>query len=371
MKTIVVDECGFSGADLMNEDQPIFVVASHDFSREEAAALKQEFFKGFQGPELKHKRLGGRKSGQDMVVAFLRKLAQSPERFVLGMAHKRFCVVLKMVDLLVEVMMHADGLDLYKDGGNVAMGNLWYQLFELDRAWANQLYLTFQAFIRAPSNESFRRLDGLLARGHAVDFVEEEVEHLRIALHRVDAEYLRGLSGDYLDVAAAVAFPLMHRWKERIGPGFSVLHDESSNMTRSKWMWDILVADDAPPATVGGGGWSVTYPIGITRTEFGSSKAHVELEIADVLAGAAARWAARTSEGMVDEDPYSQELATAFFAPLMEAATKHEGPGSSPRSSVASFIWPSMDVSRRKTPAGALDAIDYTTNLLVSRRGRR
>jgi hypothetical protein len=122
-RTIFLDECGYTGEDLADLDQPVFVVGSHDLSEDEAGVLKQTYFAGVKADELKHSSLQRRAGHQAAVIEFLSHVLPT-DRARLSMAHKQYALVPKIVDLLIEPVMYRDGIDLYDRGGNEALSNV-------------------------------------------------------------------------------------------------------------------------------------------------------------------------------------------------------------------------------------------------------
>lgn len=76
MERIFVDECRFSGPNLVDPFQPVFVLASLRLQEEKAKELKAQFFGGVQADELKFTSLSRRDRGRAMVLEFLRFLDQ-------------------------------------------------------------------------------------------------------------------------------------------------------------------------------------------------------------------------------------------------------------------------------------------------------
>jgi hypothetical protein len=74
VKTYYVDETGFTGEDLLAEDQPIFVQAANDFSGDEARRLIAATFGGLGSAELKYSRLARGGRHHDRIVEFIRLL---------------------------------------------------------------------------------------------------------------------------------------------------------------------------------------------------------------------------------------------------------------------------------------------------------
>lgn len=75
MPTVFLDECGFTGEDLTNEHQPVFVLAGHDLPEEVCLELKQHHFGSVRSAELKHMSLQKRPRQREMVLALMRELA--------------------------------------------------------------------------------------------------------------------------------------------------------------------------------------------------------------------------------------------------------------------------------------------------------
>src|SRR5947209_5137779 len=92
--TIVLDECGYTGEDLTNREQPVFVIATHLLSEEQCQKMKAEFFPNFTGTELKHSRLQGKRRNEEAILALL-KVVLSPASVRLIAVHKRYAVILK------------------------------------------------------------------------------------------------------------------------------------------------------------------------------------------------------------------------------------------------------------------------------------
>jgi hypothetical protein len=69
MFTIYMDESGFTGEDLLQPEQPVFVHVATSLSDQECAALVNDHFSGVQSRELKHKNLARRQSGQARITA--------------------------------------------------------------------------------------------------------------------------------------------------------------------------------------------------------------------------------------------------------------------------------------------------------------
>ena len=106
--TLFLDESGFTGEDLFNADQPVFVLATICLPEDQCRTIKGDHFGAVRARELKHSELCKRPRSQAMVLDFLRRAVQRPEIIRFSILHKRYDLVCQMVDWLAEPPMHAD-----------------------------------------------------------------------------------------------------------------------------------------------------------------------------------------------------------------------------------------------------------------------
>src|SRR5262245_31661842 len=121
MLTFYMDESGFTGEDLLSPRQPFFAHVSTTLSDEECAEHNAKFFADTQAPELKHKILSRRSGGRRAVIEFLNSIRTRSDAFTVWVVHKEFTLLTFLVDLWVEPLWHLDGLDLYREGGALAI----------------------------------------------------------------------------------------------------------------------------------------------------------------------------------------------------------------------------------------------------------
>ena len=125
--TIVFDESGNTGGSgLLDENQPVFVLASCNFTEEEAENLLKDNVYTHQTTEAKFSNLKKNNAGQERIINFLSEIVKSPSKVKVMIYHKQFMVVTKLVDMLVEELARKDGIDLYKKDVNIAMSNIFF-----------------------------------------------------------------------------------------------------------------------------------------------------------------------------------------------------------------------------------------------------
>lgn len=125
MTSIYCDESGNSGEALTDFLQPYFVLASNDYSKAEAEELLRHVHSP-QAKEAKFINLKKSSNGIRKLAKFLADPRLNETRVLVNIYHKRFMIITKMVDLIIENLLNDIGYDLYKDGQNIAMANMLY-----------------------------------------------------------------------------------------------------------------------------------------------------------------------------------------------------------------------------------------------------
>jgi len=108
MTTIYCDEAGNTGANLLDPDQPFFVLASNDFSVDEANEMLGRVRSG-QGGEAKFTTLKRRPEGVARLIRLLADPRLNDNRVRVEVFHKRYMIVTKLVDLVAETLIHDIG----------------------------------------------------------------------------------------------------------------------------------------------------------------------------------------------------------------------------------------------------------------------
>jgi len=315
MKTIYMDESGFTGQDLTSTDQPVFVQASTDLSNEESREIYERFFSGVQAQELKHSVLSRRESGRARIVKFVQSICKdNPKRFATWFAHKEFALLSYMVDLWVENAMHEDGVDLYEDGGNLALANLSFfglRTFQSPDFLRSHL-VRFQAMMISRTPASFRAfMSAMRSDLERVDARSRDLLLFYFASGlRLGYQHLTTLPKRSIDPAMSGAVFICGNWRKRTKEPLSLVHDQSSTLIKDRAFWDIITSSAVDTLTIGMPDRALIYPLNIASTEFGDSKEHLQLQFCDLVAGAVVAYLKRYTSWQFDGD-YSNALEMA------------------------------------------------------------
>jgi len=115
-----MDESGYTGEDLMNQNQPFFTLATLRCSEQECGEYKTRFFKKVHAPELKHKNLIENRR-QKLILEFLKEISQTPELVKVHITHKRYELTSKIVQYVVKPAALKAGIDLRIKGRDFSL----------------------------------------------------------------------------------------------------------------------------------------------------------------------------------------------------------------------------------------------------------
>jgi hypothetical protein len=289
---VYVDESNSTGENLLDTSQPVFSLASISLQDDLAAALVDDVVsqlpKGYGEPKYTSLARSGR--GRAALLRCFRKLPRDRVRFYV--AHKRFMVEAKMVDLLIEPRAHKDGYNMYEDGAAVALANLMNAVGPVlgDKSAYDTMLTTFVKAVRGNSqatvDDLFTTIDNYCQTAapewrKTIDlftYMRDEAEEL------VD-DIARGYLRDELDPAIPCLAALVWDVGQNIGQ-FVLIHDTSKVV--AKHALKLLGASKLPDPTRPG---ALMSPLPAVAIEFADSKVVHQLQLADWVAGAGRQWA--------------------------------------------------------------------------------
>jgi hypothetical protein len=295
MKTPIVafDESGNTGADLLNQDQPIFTLASVCFTDHEANQLAN-ILKSPQSQEIRFQGLKRRRPRQSKIIKFLRHRLIRPEKVKVSIVHKKFMVVTKIVDLLIEPDFYRRGIDFYEKGHNIATSNMLFLVLPTmcgESAVDDWLYhfvrmIRFQTSVNV---EMFYRQSDLLINRFPEDTpipVLDIISSSRLSIDNI----LRAFNELSLDPAIPCFVQHCVEWGKELKTEFDVYHDVSKPLARDKELLKYLMARDEKEIEVGYDRRKVVYPLKANGIQFVDSKNCLQVQLADLISSVLAYW---------------------------------------------------------------------------------
>ncbi|MGY3206344.1 hypothetical protein ACVW19_006941 [Streptomyces sp. TE5632] len=309
LPVVYTDESSNSGQNLLDPHQPVFTLAGVHLSDELAASIVDEVrsqLPSTQG-EPKYGSLARSSGGRK---ALKRAFGSLPEGSVRSFfIDKRFMVVTKLVDVLVEPLADADGLDLYEDQRGLALSDLLRMAGPVlgDEAAFQQMLHAFVDWVRqrVATEDFFTAIAAYRAsipKEHA-DFAGwiELLECCRGVADATAADLAADKQRDILDPAVPALYCLCTSFGEAL-ERFRLVHDTSKVIDRNATLLRMvhLLPDLARPGYF-------NDPLPAVQIDFADSTSHPQLQIADWAAGAVRQWAAHLAVG--GGDRFSEELA--------------------------------------------------------------
>lgn len=308
MSTIFLDECGYTGQNLLDVEQPVFTLASLTLPEADCRELKDIFFGDVQSTELKYLSLSRRPKQRKMILEFIKELSGKPSLVKFSFAHKQFVLVAKMVEMLVEPACYEDGIDLYDQGANIGFANLLFYTLPVFGGgdFFNTLLKYFQDMMRFRTKESYQAFFGLIFQQEHSPDLNDLLNFFRVSHIKFGYDLLE--TKDHLDIAVSLTLSLMSLWQQDLDDDIVLIHDNSSAMARERKIWDVVVDPNLPSIEVGYDIRKTQFPIRVIKTCPEDSRSWAGLQLADILAGAFTRCARWLTEGENVDDEFGRSL---------------------------------------------------------------
>lgn len=287
MSIIYCDEAGNTGANLLDPEQPIFVLASNDFSVEEAGNLLLHVNSG-QANEPKFSTLKRTESGIARIIAFLADPRLNRHRVQIDVYHKRYMIVTKMVDLVAETIFHQRGMDLYAEGGNLVMSNLlFYQMPIFCGGERTSAFL--QAFVDL-IRQGVQKKDAYFEAGRNLASASSVKSFQSLLWYFTEPKlfdiWYQNFDKNHLDPAIPSLFHHIATWGERKVERFDVIHDHSKPILATQETFVSMMAGEGEDSTViGPDRRTILFPLRARTLSQGDSALHPQLQVADLCAG--------------------------------------------------------------------------------------
>ena len=304
MPSVFFDESGFTGVALLDRDQPSFVIASSIVTDEEAARFLRDVFPDFRGAEFKFKKLWSRPNYRQRLVRLCDAIGATPDNVFLWEVDKKFCVLTKLIDFLVEPVAHDAGYDFYKDSHANKFAN--YIHFGLTRIGSPELYAAtvngYYAFARDPSDASLELLTyRLLVMANSapkeLEFFFRTAYLGAVAFHH-HSDIVT--FGDSLEIYLTSMLSSVAHWTARVAGGVDIRYDRSKAFFGQKSIWEAITSKQVPaqlhPVA---NGPPIEFPLPVNSTKATDSKSSPAVQLCDLLAGLAAKFmnTAESGEG--------------------------------------------------------------------------
>lgn len=291
MTDIYFDESGYTGTDLSNPEQPFFVIASSTLGDADAKTLLEDSFPGYQGAEFKFTNIWRRDRHRRNLERFVSKLSEVEKSVFVWGIDKRFCLLTKMIDYVIEPLIYASGHDFY--GNGYARSYVYTVHRDIKNGAPDEVYsqtaLLWDRFARSPSEktaqelQNFTRLQAETLNGPVRSFFKFLSDCLDSFVRK--RAYEENFS-DTNEIQLTSMLSSVIYWRQNTNDDFNIFHDQSSNFFKSRSMWSTLMSNDAPEgAHQLGNGSLIDFPLRVTSTTSLTSHESPAVQFCDVVAG--------------------------------------------------------------------------------------
>lgn len=327
---VVMDEAGHTGENLLDADQPVYALAAIRLDEPIAGAAVAKALGRAQKTttELKFSSLRRSNVGRKNILALLDDVKLTPDDGAIIVLHKPWMVAAKLVDELVEPRMLAKGIQAAWYAGGAAK-NMAHAMYDLAPRALGEMYAemtsSFVRLVRDYTPERGAAFVRTLERCKLVCRDEQIDDLLSIMIdtpEQMDVEF--GAREDALDPALPSLFWQGGYWSSTLQTPFEVLHDDSTSVQR--WQETVFVgiqremADRTAPHSFTMGEVTIHLPTLLQTITFGPSHHDPRLQVADILAGAAAHMYAVATEARRDEADFAKALYKAGVNDLIKEA---------------------------------------------------
>ena len=229
MECYRVDESGYTGYDLLNEDQRFQGAAAISIDNADAERLIKVHFPRLQAGELKYKAIS-RRSAYHPPLRELHQALLKDYKCVTSVCDKRFLLTLMFLDYAVEPFYFERDFDFYENGQNYAMASLLYRAGPT-LLGKSELATLFSAFQSAVKNKTAEFLLELVAAARRTRW-QQLPEVLGPLAKYAAPECLAAIAttGVDTDAVPVVLQSLLSRTEVLAKGPYRIEHDESKSL---------------------------------------------------------------------------------------------------------------------------------------------
>lgn len=304
---IYCDESGYTGVNLLTDNQPYFVYAALNIGEEEAndvvARLQRDH--RLQGPELKGTNLVGSNSGKRAIREVYDRYS---EQVKMSYYHKKYALACKFFEYIFEPVLANNNQFFYRMKFQRFIANLLFEAFREATSPAENVFLRFQDFLRGTDLNGLFQL--FLSTSYPVPLIRDISEFTIIHRNTILEEIHSGGEVDawVLDLSGTALYDLLCKWGstqdlqvicDRSGPLKEAVqsYGDLYAVGQEKKFWDPLGDGNRPL------NFTLTEPV-----RFMNSRESPGLQLADIFA-TGAFWSLQRPE-----DPFAAHILTHVAA---------------------------------------------------------
>jgi len=280
------DEAGNSGDNLLDEDQPCYLLLSHNFSEKESMEILKPLLEISKANELHFKTVKKYSSRQNVLLECFNNPVIAPGRVHYYVAHKPFMVTIHIVDRLIEPVMYNLGIDMYKNGLNLSTANIIYLLGtnKWDYELFKQLGISFIQWTKTAETKDGEAFYAVVEALYNKTSKEDGLELIEMILtSQYQMEDIANCFEKFaMDATLSCLVEHCHYWSGIYSDPFEITCDNSKQIDH--WRSMIQYLNRLPATEVGFGSRKHRYPLQIKSLQTADSTASIQLQLSDLMA---------------------------------------------------------------------------------------
>jgi Protein of unknown function (DUF3800) len=291
---VYCDEAGFTGDNLLDSAQEVFVFAGVEMEPQRAQEVVDRTIRDFrlQGTELKGSRMLKSEQGRRAITSVL-KTSAANARLVSHL--KKFALACKFFEYIFEPALAEQNSIFYGCGLHLFVGNLLWAMLRTRDASAESIFDEFSRFVRDGNVDALEKLfpgDGLLVNLESNPLAA--ISLFAMINRTAIQEEIEGIRGDgstpswILDLTTTSLFSVLRYWGE-VHDDLEVFCDKSKPLeTEIDILKAMIGRRDHLRMRMFGKETQFTFNL-VREPSLVDSRQHPGVQIADVFASAVAR----------------------------------------------------------------------------------
>jgi hypothetical protein len=283
MKSVYIDESGYTGIDLLNKEQTFQGASALYISDSEAEDLIKEHFPKLQSPELKYKKLVKRKANWENLLGLQKDILEN-HVCINYVCDKRFLLILHFLDYAVEPFYYERDINIYEDGGNYSLGSLLYYVADtiLNGQDFKDILSLFQYAINSKSDIS---ISALIEKIKFTNWQELPEAFGPLALENSLCMEAIKNKNTSTDAAYIVLFSLISRLEAIIDHEYRIVHDRSKNLEQYDVVLNKMINHETEISFKQTSLTTLKFPLKLRSISQIDSKDSPGVQLTDVLIG--------------------------------------------------------------------------------------
>lgn len=316
---IYFDEAGNSGQNLLDNEQPIYVLVSHNFSIEEAEDILKPL--STESDEIHFNKIRKYPKYQKPIETILNDSRINYGRVKIAYYNKKFALCAHLVDQLVETTFFNVGLPYYENGLNIMFAqSLYFQaaLFESKEEYT-ELLMLFQKMIR---NKDSLSIENFYQKANNIfenisETGEKNFFYPILESKKYIVEILDAINKFSIDLALPSLTLLSDIWAKTENVKIKIIHDDSKQVLFWKEFINFLSNEIVEEKIeVGFDERKMTFPLQIESVEMVDSKHSIQIQLSDLIGSAFAHYAKNILLEVNKHDTMAKVIANTKLAKM-------------------------------------------------------